>query len=131
MLLQDTAEMLDALNAIRRLGVGIAMDDFGTGYSSLGYLHRFPFDRIKIDRSFVAGLRSRPQAAAIVGAIVSLGRNLGMRTTAEGVEHEAQVAQLRAQGCSEAQGYFFSHPVANHEVPDLIAADRQLQSARA
>jgi EAL domain-containing protein (putative c-di-GMP-specific phosphodiesterase class I) len=123
--------MLDVLNAIRRLGVGIAMDDFGTGYSSLGYLHRFPFDRIKIDRSFVGGLRSRPHAAAIVGAIVSLGRNLGMRTTAEGVEHEAQLARLRAQGCSEAQGYFLSRPVPNHEVPELIAADHAAISASA
>jgi EAL domain-containing protein (putative c-di-GMP-specific phosphodiesterase class I) len=89
------------------------MDDFGTGYSSLSYLRRFPFDKIKIDKSFIADLDGgrSADAAAIVRAVVSLGSSLGMTTTAEGIEAEAQAALLRAEGCDEVQGYHFGRPM--------------------
>jgi EAL domain-containing protein (putative c-di-GMP-specific phosphodiesterase class I) len=91
--------------------VSIVLDDFGTGYSSLSYLKMFPFDKIKIDRSFVEELASRADCAAIVSAVISLGRSLDIDTVAEGVETPEQIALLRAAGCREAQGYFFSRPV--------------------
>jgi diguanylate cyclase (GGDEF)-like protein len=112
-LLEDTVTAVTTLHALRSLGVRIAMDDFGTGYSSLSYLRRFPFDKIKIDKSFVAdldGSRSA-DAAAIVRAVVSLGSSLGMTTTAEGIEAEAQAELLRAEGCDEVQGYHFGRPM--------------------
>ena len=84
----------------------IAMDDFGTGYSSLSYLQKFPFDKIKIDRSFVGALETRSEADAIVRAVVGLGRSLGMGTCAEGVETAEQLAFLKAEGCDEVQGYY-------------------------
>ena len=87
------------------------MDDFGTGYSSLAYLQKFPFDRIKIDRSFVNDLPERAEALAIVRAVTSLGSSLGMKTTAEGVETEDQLEKLKEEGCTEVQGYLFSKPV--------------------
>jgi EAL domain-containing protein (putative c-di-GMP-specific phosphodiesterase class I) len=92
------------------------MDDFGTGYSSLSYLHSFPFDKIKIDQSFVRGYPEDGGGAEIVRAIAALGRALGMTTIAEGVETEAQLARVRADGCTDAQGYLISRPLA----PELI-----------
>jgi EAL domain-containing protein (putative c-di-GMP-specific phosphodiesterase class I) len=116
-LLQKDAGNLAVLHQLKSLGVSIVLDDFGTGYSSLGYLKMFPFDKIKIDRSFVEELASRADCAAIVGAVISLGRSLDIDTIAEGVETAEQVALLRAAGCREAQGYFFSRPVP---VGDLV-----------
>jgi diguanylate cyclase (GGDEF)-like protein len=112
-LLEDTVAAVTTLHALRGLGVRIAMDDFGTGYSSLSYLRRFPFDKIKIDKSFVADLDGgrSADAAAIVRAVVSLGSSLGMTTTAEGIEAEAQAELLRAEGCDEVQGYHFGRPM--------------------
>jgi EAL domain-containing protein (putative c-di-GMP-specific phosphodiesterase class I) len=86
------------------------MDDFGVGYCSLNYLRRFPFDKIKIDRSFITSIRDQNDATAIVRAVASLARSLGMTTTAEGVETQGQLDAVRALGCSEAQGYLFSAP---------------------
>jgi EAL domain-containing protein (putative c-di-GMP-specific phosphodiesterase class I) len=97
------------------------MDDFGTGYSSLSYLRRFPFDRIKIDQSFVRGLGKRDDCSAIVRAIASLGQELRMATTAEGVETQDQLSALGPVGCSEAQGYLFSPAVPAADVPGLLA----------
>jgi EAL domain-containing protein (putative c-di-GMP-specific phosphodiesterase class I) len=97
------------------------LDDFGTGYSSLGYLQRFHFDRIKIDRSFVMEVIERPEAKAVVGAIIELGHSLGMRITAEGVESREQLKHLVAKGCDEAQGFLISRPVGPQQVPALIA----------
>jgi EAL domain-containing protein (putative c-di-GMP-specific phosphodiesterase class I) len=97
------------------------MDDFGTGYSSLSYLRRFPFDKIKIDRSFVAHLGA-PDADAIVRAIISLGRALGMRANAEGVETAEQAARLRAKGCEEVQGYHFGGPTPGAAIDGLVRA---------
>jgi EAL domain-containing protein (putative c-di-GMP-specific phosphodiesterase class I) len=101
------------------MGVRIAMDDFGTGYSSLSYLRRFPFDKIKIDRSFVRDLE-RADCSAIVEAVAELAAKLGMATTAEGVETQGQLDMVRAKGCTEVQGYLFSPPRPAGHVPALI-----------
>jgi diguanylate cyclase (GGDEF)-like protein len=110
-LLEHTKSNIRILDELRNLGVRISMDDFGTGYSSLAYLQKFPFDRIKIDRSFVNDLPERAEALAIVRAVTSLGSSLGMKTTAEGVETEDQLEKLKEEGCTEVQGYLFSKPV--------------------
>ena len=96
------------------------MDDFGTGYSSLSYLQKFPFDKIKIDRSFVRDVIDRPESIAIVRAVTGLGRTLGMTTTAEGVETADQLEQVRREGCAEVQGYLFSKPKPAHELAALL-----------
>lgn len=120
LLLEDDAATGATLHRLRGLGVRIAMDDFGTGYSSLGYLRSFPFDKIKIDQSFIRDLDSKPDSHAIVRAIIALGRSLGMRTTAEGVETGAVLDILRMEGCTEAQGYLFSRPCAAERIPALL-----------
>lgn len=123
-LLHDTAATVATLTRLRRLGIGIVLDDFGTGYSSLNYLRRFPFNKLKVDRSFVAGITTDPGAAAIVQAVASLGRSLAIRVTAEGVETEAQLALLRTIGCDEAQGYLFGQPCPADAFERLPALDR-------
>jgi diguanylate cyclase (GGDEF)-like protein len=117
---ENTEDVLATLRSLRQLGVRISMDDFGTGYSSLGYLRRFPFDRIKIDRSFISDLPWSGDAAAIVRAVTGLGEALGIDTTAEGVETEEQLRRLQEEGCGEVQGYLFSMPVPAGELPQLI-----------
>ncbi len=114
--------MLATLHALRALGVRISMDDFGTGYSSLSYLRSFPFDKIKIDQSFVRGLGTNSDAQAIVRAIISLGVGLGVTITAEGVETETELNCLRAEGCHEGQGFLFSHARPNAEIVGLLNA---------
>ncbi|HEY8565739.1 MAG TPA: PAS-domain containing protein [Beijerinckiaceae bacterium] len=109
-LLADSEATLATLHQLRGMGVRIAMDDFGTGYSSLSYLRSFPFDKIKIDRSFVRELAERNDCLAIVRAVSGLGSSLGMVTTAEGVETEEQLRRVEAEGCTEVQGYYFSPP---------------------
>ena len=109
-LLQNNEHTLSILHKLRSLGVAIALDDFGTGYSSLSYLRSFPFTKIKIDRSFVRELSDGNDCVAIVRAVVGLGVSLGMGTTAEGVETEEHLRQVRQQGCTEVQGYLFSKP---------------------
>lgn len=112
------------------MGVQISMDDFGTGYSSLSYLRSFPFDKVKIDQSFVRDLPGDMNAMAIVRAIVGLSLTFGMSVTAEGVETEAQAEQLQLEKCDLLQGYLFSRPVAAANVSALIErlekASRQL-----
>lgn len=110
-LLQKNDANLEALRQLRNLGLTIALDDFGTGYSSLSYLQRFPFDKIKIDQSFVRDVDRWPDSLPILQSIASLGKNLGMKTTAEGVETEAQLEIITNAGFIEAQGYYFSRPV--------------------
>ncbi len=110
-LLADDECAVRTLHELKQLGVRIALDDFGTGYSSLSYLRRFPFDKIKIDRSFVHGCEDSADGLAIVKAVIVLGRSLGMATTAEGVETDAQLEIIRAEGCTEAQGFLFSKPL--------------------
>jgi EAL domain-containing protein (putative c-di-GMP-specific phosphodiesterase class I) len=119
-LLHDTETTVATLKQLRDLGVRISMDDFGTGYSSLGYLRKFPFDKIKIDQSFIRDMASGPDSIAIVRAVTGLGSSLGISTTAEGVETEAQLAQLRSEGCTEVQGYLFSKPVPASEIGPLL-----------
>jgi len=119
-MLHDGAATTGMLRELHDLGVRIAMDDFGTGYSSLGYLRSFPFDKIKIDQSFVRDLPKGGGAGAIVRAIAGLGSSLGMRTTAEGVETEAQLSRLRSEGCTEAQGYLLGRPGPAAEVPAVV-----------
>jgi diguanylate cyclase (GGDEF)-like protein/PAS domain S-box-containing protein len=118
----DADGALAILRQLRELGVRIALDNFGSGYSSLGYLRKFPFDTIKIDRSFVATIENRSEADGILRAAITLGRSLGMRTCAEGVETAEQLAYLRAEGCDELQGYYFGHPVPAPEMARVLAA---------
>jgi diguanylate cyclase (GGDEF)-like protein/PAS domain S-box-containing protein len=115
-LLENNAESLAVLHQLKATGVAIVLDDFGTGYSSLGYLRMFPFDKIKIDKSFVAEFSSRADCAAIVCAVTGLGRSLQIDTTGEGVETEEQFELLRAAGCSQVQGFMFSRPVPSSEL---------------
>jgi len=117
----EGGEALRLLHSLRSLGVRIALDDFGTGYSSLSYLQSFPFDKLKIDRSFIQNLLTRDGAIAIVHAITELANTLGMETTAEGVEETAQLMELRAHGCSSVQGYLFAEPMAAAEVEQLFS----------
>ncbi|MEO8668583.1 MAG: EAL domain-containing protein [Bauldia sp.] len=122
LLLIDSGSTLQILHRLRELGVRISMDDFGTGYSSLSYLRSFPFDKLKIDRSFVAESLSNPESLAIVKAVIGLGRSLGMETTAEGVETEAQLELIHAQGATEAQGFLISVPLPANAVASLLEA---------
>lgn len=124
LLLEKSDQVLATLHALRALGVRISMDDFGTGYSSLSYLRSFPFDKIKIDQSFVRDLGSNHDGQAIVRSIISLGRGLGVTITAEGVETEAELSCLRAEGCHEAQGFLFSRARPNAEITALLQAQR-------
>ena len=119
--LQDSESNLVVLAQLGDLGVKISMDDFGTGYSSLGYLRSFPFDKIKIDRSFISDLPTSQSSAAIVRAVCGLARSFGASTTAEGVETDAQLTQIRAEGCTEVQGFIFGRPLPASEIPALLA----------
>ncbi len=119
-MLADTDAVLLILHRLRDLGLDIALDDFGTGYSSLSYLQRFPFHKVKIDRSFVAKLGQGGDTDTIVAAVVDLCARLGMVTTAEGVETPAQLNHLRSLNCVEAQGYLFSRPAPVGEVADML-----------
>jgi diguanylate cyclase (GGDEF)-like protein len=121
-LMQDTEANLETLRRIKSRGVRISVDDFGVGNSSLSYLRRFPFDEIKVDRSFVGALEHDPSAAAIVRATLSLGRNLGLVSVAEGVESASQLSLLDAEGCCVAQGFYFSPPVHPREIDAMIHA---------
>ncbi len=121
-LLESTEQTLSILHQLRDLGVGVSMDDFGTGYSSISYLRRFPFDKIKIDQSFVRDLGQSEDAVAIIRAVISLGRSLGMRTTVEGVETPEQMQFVRSEGCDEIQGYLLSRPQPINELAQLLSA---------
>jgi EAL domain-containing protein (putative c-di-GMP-specific phosphodiesterase class I) len=120
-LLHENEATLATLRAMHALGTRIVLDDFGTGFASLSYLRSFPFDRIKIDRSFVKDFGLRNDADAIIRAIVGLGKSLRIPVTAEGVETDEQLALVRAEGCDEAQGYLISAPIPAADVPALVA----------
>ncbi|MFL5380880.1 MAG: PAS domain S-box protein [Longimicrobiaceae bacterium] len=122
-ILEHAGPALAILARLREMGVGLCMDDFGTGYSSLGYLHRFPIDELKIDRSFVARMELDPRNTQLVQAIAGLARNLGVKVVAEGVETREQLDALRAMGCDFAQGFLFSEPLPEDEAEALLRAD--------
>jgi len=121
-LVADLASAKRVISSLKSVGIKIALDDFGTGYSSLCYLSELPFDKIKIDRSFIKRLHEREESAKIVNAIVGLGRSLGVPTIAEGVETEREAAFLREIGCPVAQGFLYSTPVPASELPKLLAS---------
>ena len=120
LLLQDTRSVLKSLHRLRAMGVSIAMDDFGTGYSSLSYLRSFPFDKIKIDRSFISGLGSRADNLAIVQAAIGLSKSLGMICTGEGVEKPEEFALLKAAGCDQVQGYYIGRPLPASDTQQIL-----------
>ena len=124
LLIHDTEQALTAMRALKAQGVRLTLDDFGTGFSSLAYLHRFPFDRVKVDRSFVAAVEGDSGARAIVGAILGMSAGLGLGTTAEGVETAAQLAFLDRQGCDELQGFLLARPMPAAELAVFLGAGR-------
>lgn len=126
LILDDSERVIEAMHGLKALGVSLSLDDFGTGYSSLSYLHRFPIDRLKIDRSFVQDLVGNASAADIVESILALGRKRGLGTVAEGVETEAQLAYLCRHGCDELQGFVFSPPLPALDMTELLRHDRRL-----
>jgi EAL domain-containing protein (putative c-di-GMP-specific phosphodiesterase class I) len=119
--LREGQATVDVLHALRRVGVRIALDDFGTGYSALGYLRRFPFNTLKIDRSFVKELLTRSDSRVIVRTITGLARAMNMQVVAEGVEEAEHAAVLARYGCDLMQGYLLSRPVPDHQVATLLA----------
>lgn len=127
--LAESKTNLATLRRLRALGVAISMDDFGTGYSGLSYLRAFPFDKIKIDRSFISELGESADCMAIIKAITNLGSNLGIPTLAEGVETKKQLSWLREAGCTEMQGYLFSRPVPASEIAGLLSSQRMSRQA--
>ncbi|MEO7761202.1 MAG: EAL domain-containing protein, partial [Casimicrobiaceae bacterium] len=120
-LMRDSSAVLEVLNQLRTSGISIAVDDFGIGYSSLGYLKRFPIDKLKIDRTFIAGCAESGNDAAIASAIIALGKALNLVVVAEGVESDAQLDFLRAGGCEIVQGIHLSHPLATSALHELLA----------
>jgi len=124
-LVQDSYNVVETLNRLHDIGVGIALDDFGTGYSSLSYLRRFHFDKIKIDQSFIQGLTKVPNTSlAIVRSVVALGTSLGIATTAEGVETSEQLERVRAEGCTEVQGFLFGAPRPLRDVMPMLVREK-------
>jgi EAL domain-containing protein (putative c-di-GMP-specific phosphodiesterase class I) len=125
-MIQDVQTTITTLHQLHALGIQITIDDFGTGYSSLSYLKRLPISKIKIDRSFVRDICIDPDDAAIANAVISLGHSMKMRVIAEGVETAEQLDHLRAQGCDEIQGYFFSRPLPAADFAKLIREKKEL-----
>jgi len=121
-LMEDTDQTIARLGELKALGIRLAIDDFGTGYASLSYLKRLPVDCLKIDRSLIKGVGHDTEDTAIVRAVVTLAQTLGIVVTAEGVETAEQLAQLRALGCEQGQGYYFARPVAADRLPELLAS---------
>jgi EAL domain-containing protein (putative c-di-GMP-specific phosphodiesterase class I) len=121
LLLEDAAEIASTLHQLRDLGICIAVDDFGSGYSSLSYLLKFPFDKVKLDRSLITDLGRGDQRDIVVQSIIAMCNGLGMRTTGEGVETPEQLAFLQKHGCVEAQGFLISKAIPGKHVPELLA----------
>ena len=122
-MMKDTEATISTLQAMRAKGIRISMDDFGTGYSSLSYIRRFPFDKIKIDKAFIAELGVREDSTAIVRAAIGLARALGMQTVAEGIETEDQLTRARVEGCTEAQGYLTGRPMPARQALALLGVE--------
>ncbi len=130
-LLEDSEATLRTLDELRQLGVRIALDDFGTGYASLSYLQKFPFDRIKIDRSFIDEFENDKSASQIVKAVISLSKGLGMSTTAEGIETREQFDAIKSEGCSDIQGFLVSRPIPMREIESLILHTKEPSKCQA
>jgi EAL domain-containing protein (putative c-di-GMP-specific phosphodiesterase class I) len=111
---------------LQRVGVSLAIDDFGTGYSSLGQLRHFPFDSLKVDRTFMLGLGQDQTNEAIVSGVIALARNLGLAVVGEGIETRAQLEQLQALGCDRGQGYYLARPLSPESLSALLADDTRL-----
>jgi len=126
-IMHDVESALVIMKELKQLGVKLAMDDFGTGYSSLSYLKRFPFDKLKIDISFVREVTTEPESAAIARSIIAMGHNLNLRVIAEGIETAAQLSYLRTHGCDEMQGFLFSRALSAEEFGALLREDRRLE----
>jgi EAL domain-containing protein (putative c-di-GMP-specific phosphodiesterase class I) len=126
--MEDAANFVTRLAALKALGIRLSLDDFGTGYSNLSYLKRFPLDFLKVDRSFVQDVTTSPDDAAIVRAVISLGHSLGLAVVAEGVETEAQVEWLRRERCEQIQGYVFSRPLPAAQFEALLRSRKGLPS---
>jgi EAL domain-containing protein (putative c-di-GMP-specific phosphodiesterase class I) len=122
-LLRDSPVIRERLSALQALGVRVVLDDFGTGYSSLGYLWQFPFDKLKIDQSFIRAIDRNPRARGVLRTIIALGRTLGLPVTAEGIETENEAAFVRKLRCDLVQGYLFSRPLPETEVAGFIMKD--------
>jgi diguanylate cyclase (GGDEF)-like protein len=121
LLLEDVAETVSTLQQLRDMGICIAVDDFGSGYSSMGYLLKFPFDKVKLDRSLMTNLGKREQHDIVVQSVIAMCNGLGMRTTGEGVETQEQLAFLQKHGCTEVQGFLISKAIPARQVPELLA----------
>ena len=119
-LVQDAEAVIACLHRLKGFGVLIALDDFGTGYSSLSYLRRFPFDKIKIDRSFMRDAEASADALAIIRAVAGLGTSLGITTLVEGVETERQLQLAQAEGLKQVQGYLFSRPIPGARIAEMV-----------
>jgi predicted signal transduction protein with EAL and GGDEF domain len=130
-MLQDTETTLETLSQLKALGVRISMDDFGTGYSSLSYLRKFPFDKIKMDQSFVRDLSNTPESMAIVRAVAGLGHTLGIATTAEGVETVEQLRAIQQEGFTQVQGYLLGRPAPTSAIPTVLQQFSKLKQPAA
>ena len=119
--MHDADSTARQLRAIRSLGVGVAIDDFGTGYSSLAYLRQFPVDILKIDRSFVSAITDSVESSALIRTLVQLGKQLGLKTLAEGIEQHEQFCQLQLEECDSGQGFMFARPLAADAVEGFLA----------
>ena len=126
MVMHHAEQTIATLEKINQMGIQLSIDDFGTGYSNLSHLKHFPVQKLKIDQSFVRDIHLDKNSEAIVQAVISLGRAMGLRVIAEGVETEQQLAFLCAHGCDEVQGYYFSKPVSSTEFERLLAEDKRL-----
>jgi len=119
-MMEDRKVVYENIRQLKEAGVKLAIDDFGTGYSSLGYIKKLQVDRLKIDRSFIKNLPHSPDDQAIVAAIITMARQLGVETLAEGIENKEQIQQLKEMGCNGGQGYFWSPPVSETEMESLL-----------
>jgi len=120
-LMRDAEAAASRLKALKALGVRIAIDDFGTGYSSLAYLRQFPVDALKIDRSFISGISSSAEAAALMHTLVGLGKALGLETLGEGIEEQAQLEQLQREDCDSGQGFLYARPLDVEAITSFLA----------
>jgi EAL domain-containing protein (putative c-di-GMP-specific phosphodiesterase class I) len=127
MVMRDADKVIEMLRELDAQGVKMALDDFGTGYSSLSYLKRFPIDKLKVDQSFVRGVPDDNDDISIIRAIIALGKSLGLRIIAEGVETREQLEFLRREGCEEIQGYLFSRPVPAEDFHSMLMEGKRLE----